>query len=368
MTFEVFLFIIPVLIWIMACKVLFHLNFTWGEVAVQGIATSIVLVVIFAVGSSMQTSDVMFVNGVVERLDERKKSCQSGWRRSQDNHCTEYRTRQVKTGRTCSTSSNGKKTCSNTYATEYKYVYDWEQRFYVYADITSFEVSRVDRQGVTIPPKFAEISIGTPVADQITYTNYIKGASSSLFNENMEGESVVLAYPSVKNQYKSNRVIVSGVKIDSAMWRQWNDEVMQLNTDIQKTGANAIIVVTGSQKSFATMLSRSWDAHNINDVVTVIGMKDNMISWVDVSSWSDTSVVNLEIRDKIIELNTLDTTAINTIIHDAIQAGFKLKSMDEFEYLADDIAPPTWVYFLAGLMLLIITPAITYIFNKYEII
>jgi hypothetical protein len=367
MTFEVFLFIIPVLVWIMACKLLFSYEFTWPEVAVQGIATSLVLVAIFAIGSSMQTSDVMFVNGSVERLDVRQKSCQSGWERSRDNHCTNYRTRQVKTGRSCSTNSDGKKTCHNTYATEYKYIYNWERRYYVYADITKFEVNRVDSQGVKTPPQFAEINVGTPVAAQKSFTNYIKGASSSLFNESMEGESVVLTYPRVTGHYKTNRVIVQGTKIDTVMWRKWNNDVMQLNADIRKTGANAIIVVTGSQKSFATMLSRSWDAHNINDVVTVIGMKDDKISWVDVSSWSDTSVVNLEIRDKIIELKTLDSVAITAIIKDAITSGFKLKSMDEFEYLADDIAPPTWVYFLAGLMLLLVTPAITYIFNKYEI-
>jgi hypothetical protein len=51
-----------------------------------------------------------------------------------------------------------------------------------------------------------------------------------------------------------------------------------------------------------------------------------------------------------------------------IRSDYKLQSMDAFEYLSNDIVPPTWAFVLALIVLLIVTPLITYVMNKYEIV
>jgi hypothetical protein len=366
-------FAIPILVWIAICKTFLHVSLSWGEVAVQaGVTTAIIAGLFFAAGHS-QTRDQLFANGVVSKLEPRKESCPWGWRSMRDHHCTEYRTRTVKVGESCSTFSNSTRTCTPIYDTEYNYIYDWERRYFVYADYlepfsdSRYEISRVDRQGVTTPPRFTKTEIGDPVSKLVEYTNYIKGASSSLFAEEPPGEDVVIAYPKVEQQWLANRVLVFGTEFDSNKWRNWNQELMQLNADIRESGANVVIMVTGHEQQFAEMLARAWEAHNINDVVVTIGTEGDQIDWVDVRSWSGNSLVDIEIRDGILDLETVDTAAINAIIKDAVMDNFELKSMQEFEYLADDIVPPTWVMILTGIILVIVTPAITYLFHNVDL-
>jgi len=362
------LFIIPLIMWIGIAKLFLHLNFSWGEVAIQLAVTSIVIFGIFAVGSHSQTSDHMFVNGVVTKLEPVKKSCKSGWSDYTDDFCTEYRTRSVPDGQTCTT-TNGKRSCSTNYKTQYNYIYYWEQKYFVRTTIQSYQVPRVDAQGTQTPPRFSEIEIGDPVTMQVSYTNYIRGASSSLFNEQLPADELPpLAYPSVRDMYKANRVIVSGVAFDGNLHKEWNDQIAVLNSSISKTGANVILVLTGDDRKFPEKLAQAWEAHNINDVVVTMGINGDDVSWVDVRSWSSNSIVEISIRDGILNLGTLDNVAINDIIQESVMNGFELQSMENFEYLADDIPPPTWAYILAIITLLIITPIITYVFNKYEVI
>lgn len=368
------LFIILVLVSLLIAKLVMHVSFTWKEIAVQAVFTSLVIGGLFLAGSYSQTYDVKFVNGVVSELEPRQRSCPSGWVRYTDSHCTEYRTRSVKVGQTCTTDSNGRRSCVDNYVTEYNYYYDWERRYFVHADYspnssnTQYEIARVDSQGVNTPPRFAAVKIGDPVTKQEGFTNYIRAASDSLFSLEPPGEEVPLAYPKVHEQWLANRVIVYGVPMSGDEWGRWNDELMAVNSNIRKTGANAIVVLTSQPQSFSEMLARAWEAHNINDVVIAIGVDDNnRITWVDARSWSSSSMVDVAIRDGILGLEVVDTAKINAIIQDSIQDHFKLRSMEEFEYLAEEITPPLWVMILAGIILLIVTPAVTYVFHREDV-
>ena len=362
------LFFIPMLLVMGMVKLYFHLEYTWKEFAIQSGVTLAVVVALFLGAGAWQTSDTKIVNGVVTELDPKKESCPSGWRSMRDGHCTEYRTRQVYSHTTCSGVGNSR-TCTKHYDTEYKYHYPWETRYFVYSDIKqTYEISRVDSQGVNTPPRFAEIEVGDAVSTTVNYTNYIKGAADSLFSEEDPAEPLPIAYPKIRDYYKAYRVILTNTQPDSDLWETWNDSFMQVNADIRETGANAIIVVTDSKwKDLPEALARNWDAHNINDVVTVIGRTGDTVDWVDVRSWSDNSLVNLEIQNEVMNLGTLDTAQINAIIKTAIMDNYEAKSMDDFEYLVDDIAPPMWAFILATLILLIVTPGVTYLFHKHDI-
>lgn len=361
-------FLIPVLIWLAVVKLYFHYKFTWAEMGIQALGSVLVICGVFAMAGYSATYDTQLINGVVTETNAVKKNCQSGWHDYSDSFCTEYRTRQKKTGQSCSTDSNGRKSCHDTYKTQYKSIYPWERRYFVETDIKySYEISREDSQGVTYPQRFNEVKLGDPVTVQKEYVNYIKAAASSLFNKTPPADTAILAYPKIVDYYRANRVIITGYSASNALYNEWNTQLAQLNANIRKTGANVIIVVTNDNVEYPEMLARAWDAHNINDVIVTIGMSGEEIAYADVRSWSDKSLVNVEITDHILNLNKLDPAQINQIIETAITDNFKLKPMTDFEYLAEEIPAPTWSLVLAALILLIVTPGVTYLFHKHDV-
>lgn len=368
MGYYTFLFFIPVVVWIFVAKIFIKHKFSYAEMSIQASSALLVFFIIFSAGYKSQTHDVKFVNGVVTDLNPKQQNCPWGWRDFTDSFCTEYRTRTVPDGQTCSTNSNGNRTCRTNYKTQYNYIYEWERRYFVNTDIDkTYEIKRIDPQGVNYPPRFSEINVGDPVTAQVNFVNYIKGASDSLLNQKFQ-EVAEISYPNVRDYYKANKVIYTNYPVSNDSWSDWNQDIQQLNSDIQKTGANVIVVVTGHSQVWADQLAQGWDAHNINDIVVTIGMQQDQISWVDVKSWSKNEITNIEIRDNILDLVQLDKQKINAIIKKAVIDNYEMRPMSDFEYLADDIPPPMWAIILAVFWLLVVTPLTTFIFHKYDVI
>jgi hypothetical protein len=357
-----FLFIVPLIIWLIIGKIAFRHEFSWAEMGIQAGVTALVLAGLVMASSHYQTIDEKLVNGVVTKLNARKESCNQIWRDYSDSFCTNETTRSVRNGQTCTT-VNKIRTCTPKYKTQYRSVYPWEIRYFVKTDISDHEIDRVDRQGSTTPPRFASIQVGDPVTQSISYTNYIKGASSTLFNQKYE-DVPPIAYPGIYDYYKSRRVIYFGVSSNAEFVKEWNDELAVVNSDIRKTGANAIIAVTNQTQDWAERLAQAWDAHNINDLIVVIGSDSENIKWVDVRSWSKNDLVNITVRDEIMNLKTIDKTRINDIIKSSVMEYYEEESMEKFEYLAEDIPPPTWLYIIAAIILFVIGPMVTYYFSR----
>lgn len=359
------MFLVPTLAWIAFQKLYFHHKFTWAEIGIQAGLSAMVLTGLFVAGNASQVYDEKFVSGVVTELNARQEDCPSGWRDYTDNFCTEYRTRRVPDGKTCTTDSKGVRTCVTKYKTQYNYIYDWERRYFVNSDIPSdYEISRVDRQGVNTPPRFAEIEVGDPATALVSYTNYIKAASDSLFSK-QAFEDLIVEYPEVYDYYRADRLLVDGaITVDEPAW---NLMLMDLNSRVRATGANVILVLTDRNETYSEMLARAWEAHNINDVVVTVGVEGNDVVWADVRSWSKESMVNVAIRDAIMAQKELDIASFDAIFTTAVTDHFKLKSMDEFEYLKDDITPPGWAMILAFIFLLIVTPVASWLFHKHDV-
>lgn len=361
-------FIIPVIAWILIMKVLFHVNICAKEMGLQILVSVILLTGLFAIASSSMTYDTKLVNGVVTQLEPIKKNCNQFWSDWSDSFCTNEDTRRVPDGETCSTDSNGRRSCVTNYKTQYRSIYPWERRYFVRTDIgESYEITREDRQGVRTPARFAMINIDDPVTVSRGYKNYIQAASHSLFNKEPAGDAVVIAYPKVADYYRANRVMFTGVPVTGSIFKDWNDDLAKVNSNIRKKGANVVIVVTNDDRSFPEMLARAWHAHNINDIVVVLSTADNAITAVDVRSWSKTSAVNIGIRDAILDINSLDYKQIDAKIEEVVEQHYTPKDMADFEYLAADVSPPTWAMIIAALIMLVVTPGLTYVFNKHEL-
>lgn len=363
----ILLFLIPLLAWILIAKVKFGHEFSWFEMGIQGMLTAFVITALSFAGYHSQTSDMMLVNGVVTETTAQRESCNQFWSDWPDGFCTNQHTRRVRDGQSCSTDSKGNRTCTPRYKTQYRSVYSWEIRYFVSSDIpSSYEIRRVDAQGSQTPPRFEEIQLGDPVTTEVSYTNYIKGAADTLFNQKLE-DVPPIAYPSTFDYYKVRRVIYFGTPADSQQVEQWNNDLAVLNAEIRGTQANVIVNVVGANQNWAEGLAQAWDAHNINDVVVTIGVEQQRIQWVDVRSWSSNEMVDITIRDEILTIGTVDPTQINSAIKNAITKYFVMQNMSDFEYLADDIAAPTWLYIIVGIILLIVTPIITIIMSRNDI-
>ena len=158
--------------WPFVAKWLSKASFTWAELAINGVAVLIISFVVMQAGSYSQLSDTEIWSGQVTEKKMQQESCPWGWVRTTDSFCTEYRTRQVKTGETCRTDSNGRRSCTPDYTTEYNYDYDWERKWWVKTDVgRTFQIRRVDSQGRNEPPRWTEVSAGDPVAREMTYVN-----------------------------------------------------------------------------------------------------------------------------------------------------------------------------------------------------
>jgi hypothetical protein len=353
MGITILLFLIPLVAWILVAKVLFKHEFSIQEMGAQAVITGLALALLSFLSFNSLTGDTMMVNGTVTKLDPRKENCNMYWSDWPDGFCTNQYTRRVRSGETCTTINN-KRSCTPTYKTQYRSVYPWERRYFVATTITSYEINREDNQGVKTPARFAEIKLGDPVTSLVSYTNYIKGASNSLFDQKLE-DVPYIPYPEVFDYYHINRVFYTDLP-EPIFLEEWNRDLEKLNADLVKFGANVIINITSKDETWAETLAQAWDAHNINDVVVTIGVKDEKISWVNVRSWSSDKMFDIVTRDVLLLLPRIDKDMINDIIRINVAKLYKQQKMEDFEYLLDDIETPTWLYVIAAIILLIVTP------------
>lgn len=361
------LFLITLAILVIARLIIGH-SLSPKEIGLQLAISLLVIFGVFQMGENEQVGDTKLVNTVVASKEARTKSCPSGWVYSTDDHCTHYRTRQKKTGESCTT-TNGRRSCTPTYTTQYNYTYDSETRYFVHTEMESkFEISRVDGPGKKTPPRYARIIKGEPAVVSVSYVNYIRGAKDSVLHQKVLNPREI-PYPEIYDYYRADRVIAGpGWAPEPA--QQFSQELAWANAFIRETKANIIVYLTMGSMDEDSILAEAWEAHNINDIVITIGTSANGkdIQWVKTRSWSANSMVNVTLDSEIKALGVLDFPKINAIIQTSVLELYKPRSMEEFEYLATSIPPPIWVIIVAALFLLLATPAMVWFFHKHEVL
>jgi hypothetical protein len=82
-----------------------------------------------------------------------------------------------------------------------------------------------------------------------------------------------------------------------------------------------------------------------NDIVIVIGAPEfpKKASWVNIMALTKTDMFQVQLRDALLDLETLDVTNVMNTIEKQVQTNFKRRSMKEFEYLEAEIDPPQWI-------------------------
>lgn len=214
------------------------------------------------------------------------------------------------------------------------------------------------------PPIYDNIVIGDPAAKTHSYVNYVSAANESLYKTQMKQippNIKIPPYPTiVYNLYKVDRFYSD---IDLANRQAWIDMVANLNKEVGAVKqANIIIVVTKEPAYYADLLNASWNGVNKNDIVVVIGTASEAepISWVRVLSWTKREDFKLGVRDKLMDLKSLDINAVHDTIASEVKGSFERRKMEEFSYLSEEQRMPVEYSMIYNIVILLVVGLVAY--------
>lgn len=325
------LLIVPVG-WPFIAKAVWGHEYTIQELVLNIVVAAVLASGVWAAGRYAQMRDVEIINGAVTNKSRERVSC---------THSYSCR---------CTKNSKGEESCDTCY--EHINDYDWVLR--TSAGDTRIDINRIDRQGSNQPPRFTAANIGDPVAVEHAHVNYVKAAPGSLFHD----KGAVLtslplpAYPNAVHDYHYvNRVLAVGVVVPDLT--VWNREIaMTLREVGPKKQVNFVVLFANTDSpTYAQALERAWLGGKKNDVIVVLGTpKYPDISWVRVISWTDRHDFKVALRDRLMDLKTVDREKVVSILRDDTTKAFTIKNMEDFKYLSYEVDPPLWVTILAFLL------------------
>lgn len=352
-----FILLVP-LIFAAVVKVVFHASITWKEMGLQVVGSTVITAIVLACGLYSQTADVEIWNGYVVDKKQVRVSCE---------HSYSCNCRTV-------TSGSGKNQTSYTVCdTCYEHSHDHDWR--VYASFDDYRnIHRVDRQGENEPPRWTAAYVGEPYSAEKMYTNYIKAVPESIFGrydrENDPYAAFVAQYPQVYDYYRVTRVQVTGVPIPDH--KDWNDG---LNEVAKRLGSskevNPIIqFVKTDDPKYKFTLENQWLNGKKNDVIVVFGVNTYpKIDFVTVVGWENEEL-KIKLTNDLQKYTVMDNefrTVALALIEDNITKYHKRMNMADYEYLKDQIEPPTWVVILGFVLAILSSAGFTYWFHREDI-
>ncbi len=344
------------LIWVFVAKRIWNTTITWQESAIQVIVIVVIVSGVWFAGKYGATVDQEVWNGAVTSKD-----------RDQGHYVESYSCH-------CHSDSKGHQHCSTCYRDHYTVT--WTGRTTVgnvtfdHLDSTSsFVYASPD------PSSYKRCTVGEPASIEHNFTNYVKAVPESLFNtlqaHNTSFAGKIPAYPQVFDFYRFNRVI----NIDSKMGAGVKPLANLLDNSLKLLGAskqvNIIVLLTEIRDpSYRQAVENVWLGAKKNDVVVFLGLNGDNIVWTDVMTWalnSGNELFHVKVRDDLKALGTFDPTKVAAVITDNVKAHYDRPHMKDYEYLADDVQPATWVIVLAIILAVFGSVGLTYFFNKNEV-
>lgn len=254
-------------------------------------------------------------------------------------------------------------TCSTCY--EHSYDVDWK----VKSTVGSIEIDRVDRQGTEEPPRFTEVKLGEPFSIQKSYYNYIKASPLSIFKDyNAYKDVAVPAYPKIYDYYRVDHVVNW-----NSQWVEGKDNINYLLTEklkvsSSKAKANVILILYGGSDDQVEAMRVKNLGGRINDLIVMVRPdKDGNIMNVGVFSWSKNDMVNVAIRDEILDLRDLNgenQKKLVDILDKHLLQYYQHRSIEEFKYLEANTSMPVWYYVLVVILCLLAIGVNFYIFKE----
>lgn len=315
---------VPLLIW--AGFLIFTKNtITLKESAVHIFAQLLLALICVGLLYYSNLYDHEIHNGLVTDKKSAKVSCEHSYR------CNCYES--------CSGSGENR-SCHEVCSTCYEHSYDVS--WYVYSTINNYTINREDRQGLKEPKRWTVVQVGDPVSKKVGYANYIKGASDTLFKYQLEEEKYktkIPEYPSnIYDYYKINKVLSVGGVLGNLP--EWNLKLNKLNGELgPRKQVNIIVIITNSLgQDYVNAVKQAWLGGKKNDVIIILDIAENFdIMWADVISWANDDLFNVELRDSLKDLKTLNIDTFFPVVEDKINKLFVRKPMEDYKYLKNNI-------------------------------
>lgn len=283
-----------------------------------------------------QGGDVMVLNGHVTKKFSQRTSC---------SHSYSCNCRTVQSGKTTTTK------CDTCY--EHPYDVDWV----VQSNVGSTEINRINRQGTKEPPRFTKAYVGEPFSIEMDYYNYIKASPLSVFKDYDTFRNVLTpSYPKVYDYYRIRHVVDF-----NSEWRGQfkvidNYLAHKLKYSSAKAKANVVVIFHGKDDIREAMRVKNYGGR-INDLTVMIqAAKDGTIKNVYVFSWSKSDMVNILLRDEILDMKNMNGSQKKIVdsIDNILVKYYTHRSMEDFKYLEHNIEMPTWYYVGCVLITLLI--------------
>lgn len=338
------------IVWMIAMKIFPH-TVTWKEGIIMLVVQSLVICALIFGSVYDQGRDVQIINGEVTKKYSEKVHC----RHSYSCNCIT----------TCS-GSGSSRFCSTICQTCYDHSYDVD--WIVKSNIGGATIDTIDRQGVKEPPRWTAIKIGEPFSREQYYYNYIKASPLTIFNKSQLDDKVVVpSYIRVYDYYRINRVINFGVNFDT------KDLNVLLNDTMKKLGptkkVNLVVMLHNKGGGFAEIVKAKHLGGKINDVYIVLDVaQDGKFNHVAVFSWSKLDIVNVKLRDDLLDIGKFDATMIDDAVRKNLSLYFVPRSIEDFKYLEDDVQIPDWAVWCVLMFGLLFPFVAAWVAHEHEII
>lgn len=343
--------VIPLIIMIVG-KIMFPHEITWQESLISLGVTVLIAAAVVGAGYYRDSADTEIISGQVVSKDSQRVSCQHSY------SCNCY-----------TTCSGGKtRTCTQHCSTCYEHGYDIS--WYVRSDIGYLTIDRVNRRGDEMPPRWNAVQMGDPFSMHHGYTNWVKASPDSLFHaiNSVAFEKLIPNYPRVYDYYKVDRAIAMGVTVPDLKSWQENLAIMQRIVGPKKQANVIVIFAKTSNRAYVEALKSKWLGGKKNDVLVVVGtLKYPKVEFVDVISWTDNQLFKIQLRDDLSATPEVNQAQWIESIQKNIMTSYVRKPAKDFEYLKDEIQPPTWVIALAFFLSFVVSCVATVVAHRHKI-
>lgn len=189
-----------------------------------------------------------------------------------------------KCGETCS--GTGKdRSCRPIYCKDHAYDVDW----HVDTTVGRVNIDRVNTRGTKEPPRWTEVKLGEPAADEEHVISYLL-----VDQQRFDATEVVRAkyrdielpdYPRVYDYYRFNR-IVNETKNDYSDIRSYLDDRLRYDGALKQL--NVTVLVTERDEDYFDLVNEAWRGVRKNDVVLAYGVNsDGSIKWFRAMTYGD---------------------------------------------------------------------------------
>lgn len=188
----------------------------------------------------------------------------------------------------------------------------------------------------------------TPVTTTHWYENRVIASHSVFKFPPVEDVTKLYAYAPVYNGYHCSSVLWKGHDHPVG-----DAELTRLNARLGHEKQVRIWLLVFEDQPLAVAYDQEslWQGGNKNELVINVGLSGGKISWAYCFSWTERDDCKLELRDCVMQRETLDIPQLVKDIEPIVREKFVRKSFHDFDYLTVD--PPAWALITLLLVMLV---------------